>query len=149
LVKKYLILSFALLSHALGIKAQNDSAKDSSIVLVTLDNFSNQNKEIDSVYLIFDKYERNGAGVVKQVFYPVNNRVAVAVPKGKYYVDVFCLGTFNDSHLNQVVRVRRRKQNKVCVKLKYEAFFTPGFADIPKEKFDFANLSITRPDSFR
>jgi hypothetical protein len=149
LVKKSIILSFALLSCTACLLGQNRSNKDSATVIITLDNVSNQNKEIDSIYLVFDSYDRSGAGIVKQVFHPVNNKIALLVPKGKYYVDLYCLGTFNDRRFNQVIIARRKRLNRLSVKLKYEAFFTPGFVDIPKEQIDLANLSVTRYNSYK
>lgn len=99
--------------------------------------------------MVFDSYERNAAGLVKQVFYPVDNQIQLTLPRGKYYVDVYCLGAFTDRQFNQVVNARKKRTGRLSVKLRHESFFMPGLADIPNEQIDLANLSITRYTSFR
>jgi hypothetical protein len=148
-VKRCTLLSFALLCTVASLLAQNKPLKDSTSIIISLDNSRNQNKQIDSVYLVFDSYARNAAGLVKQVFYPENNQIALTLPKGKYYVDVYCLGAFTDRQFNQVITAKRKRINRLTVKLRYESFFTPGFADIPNEQIDLANLSITKSSTFR
>jgi hypothetical protein len=148
-VKRCTLLSIALICSASYLRAQNKPLKDSTSIIITLDNSRNQNKQIDSVYLVFDSYERNAAGLVKQVFYPVGNQIQLTLPKGKYYVDVYCLGAFTDRQFNQIVNARKKRTGRLSVKLRQQSFFMPGLADIPNEQIDLANLSITRYTSSR
>lgn len=117
------------------------SAGDSISVTIFL-----RNKKIivDSVYVIFDRYDLTGAGIVKKVFYPSHNKIVIEkVPKGKYYVDVFCIGI---SHQNssQVSTVGKRRSNKVSIPVKtYEAYI-PGTGVIPSTRIDFSNLIVTQ-----
>jgi hypothetical protein len=123
--------------------------KDSVTVIIKLDNGNQPTNSIDSIYLIFDRYDHTAAGVVKRVCYPVNNIVEIAVPKGKYFVDIFCLGNYKNRHFDRVFKAKHKKKNSLLLKLDDFGFYVPGFASIPVEKIDFANLSITRYDSFK
>ncbi len=70
--------------------------KDSSTVTIMLQNASDKLSKIDSVFIIFDRYDLRGAGVIKRVFYPdVENKIRVSLPKGKYYINIYCLGIYN------------------------------------------------------
>ena len=113
-------------------------------MLIKLDNCFNNNLPVDSVLLIFDKYDRTGAGIIKQIFYPHDNYFEVTVPKGKYFVDLFCLGLYADKHFDIILRAKSNKKIELQVKLNPSAFFTPGFTFIPEEKIDLSNLSVTR-----
>jgi len=113
-------------------------------VLIKLDNRFNNNLPVDSVFLIFDRFDRTGAGVIKQIFHPQDNYFEVTVPKGKYFVDLFCLGLYADKHFDIVLSAKSNKKIELLLKLNPSAFFTPGFAYIPEEKIDPANLSVTK-----
>jgi len=131
-----------------GFSAQNKSFKDSTTVIIRLANSSHNKLYIDSVYLIFDRYDRRGAGVVKKIFYPIDNTVKVTVPKGKYFVNIVCLGTYANEYFDRIINAKSDKEKTLSLKLEEFALFTPGFVFIPEEKVDFSNLSITRTTSF-
>jgi hypothetical protein len=144
MLKKFFLMALSILSCALVLAAHKKVIRDSADVVITFNNNSNQDKPVDSVLVIFDKYDLSGAGIVKQVFYPVGNQIAVVIPKGKYFVDVYCLQGPEKEHFGAVLKARRKKRNKLLFRLRPSAFFTPGMVILPEEKIDLANLSITR-----
>jgi len=97
--------------------------------------------------MIFDKYDRSGAGVVMQVFYPVDNTIKVTVPKGKYYVNIICIGTYVNEAFDKSITATTDKEKKLLLNLQEADLFTPGLAFIPEEKVDFTNLAIMRRTS--
>ena len=104
----------------------------------------NKKITVDSVYAIFDRYDLTGAGVVKKVFYPSKNKIVIEnVPKGKYYIDVFCIG-IDRQNFTQVSTVSKRRSNKVSIPLKTYETYIPGTAVIPSSRIDFSNLMVTR-----
>ena len=124
---------------ATPVSAQN-SACDSITVTILL---KNKRVSVDSVYVIFDKYDLTGAGIVKKVFYPSQNRIVIhKVPKGKYYVDVFCIGIAHQN-FTQVSTIGKRRSNTVSVPLKHYEAYIPGTAVIPPSRIDFSNLMVT------
>ncbi len=132
-----------LLSGFLAKSAPQPELRDSATIIIQLDNFSNKNELIDSVYLIIDRYDRTGAGIVKRVCHPVNNALVVTVPKGKYFINVFCLGLYKDKHFDVILNAKSRRKNQLLLKLDPSSFFIPGMVSLPEEKVDFGNLSIT------
>src|SRR5882762_9776141 len=98
--------------YAIGFSAQHKTFKDSTTVVFKLDNPSHHNLNIDSVFLIFDKYDHSGAGVVMQIFYPVDNIIRVTVPKGKYYVNIVCIGTYSNKHFDRIITAKSDKEKK-------------------------------------
>ncbi|MFI5155950.1 MAG: hypothetical protein ACHQEM_07175 [Chitinophagales bacterium] len=140
---KSIILPLLLLSGFLAKSAPQPDLKDSATIVIQLDNFSNQNELIDSVYLIFDKYDHTGAGIIKQVYHPVNNALVITVPKGKYYINIFCLGLYKDKHFDVILNAKSCKKNQLLLKLDPSSFFIPGMVSMPEEKVDFGNLSVT------
>src|SRR6185436_16168413 len=78
--------------------AQHKKRADSVRVIIELNNDLNQKAPVDSVIVIFDRYNLSGAGTIKNVYYPVNNKVVIEnVPEGKFYITVICLGIYKDS----------------------------------------------------
>jgi hypothetical protein len=102
---------------------------------------------IDSVLLIFDKYDLTGAGTIKQVFYPSQNRIIInKVPRGKYYIDVLCMGISHQTY-TLIETIGERRPNKLYVPIKNFERYTPGKVEIPPSSIDFGNLLITRKRS--
>ena len=111
--------------------------------------FNNKKVSIDSVFIIFDKYDLTGAGVVKQVFYPSNNRLVIQnVPKGKYYVDVFCIGMPGQNY-SRIRTIRKRRGNSVTIPIRMAETYIPGTAVIPSSTIDFNNLVVTSKKLYR
>lgn len=117
------------------------AAVDSISVTILL---RNKKITVDSVYVIFDRYDLTGAGVVKKVFYPSQNKIVIEkVPKGKYYVDVFCLG-IGQQNFSKISTVGNRRPNKLLIPLKTYETYIPGTAVIPSSNIDFSNLIVTQ-----
>ncbi len=117
---------------------------DSGTVIITLQNASDRKSRIDSIYLIFDRYDKRGAGVIKQVFYPINNQVEVTVPKGRYYVNIYCLGIYNKAGFDRILTAKANRKHKIFLRLQASALFTPGMVEIPLEKWDPSHLAILK-----
>ncbi|MBS1599846.1 MAG: hypothetical protein JST75_16590 [Bacteroidetes bacterium] len=148
MLRKSIILSLLVLLHIIGFSSDK-TFKDSTTVVIQLDNASHHNLNIDSVYMIFDRYDHSGAGVVMQIFYPVDNTIKVTVPKGKYYVNIVCIGTYKNEYFDKIITAKSDKEKKLLLNLQEPDLYTPGLAYIPEEKIDFSDLSITRNRSSR
>jgi hypothetical protein len=118
-------------------------AKDSSMVTITLQNASDKLSKIDSVFVIFDRYDLSGAGVVKQVFYPdTENKIRVSLPKGKYFINIYCLGIYNKEGFGRIVSTKSRKNHNIFLRLQASALYHQGRARIPEDRFDPSHLAI-------
>ncbi len=124
--------------------AQNTPQKDSSTLIIQLENVADKQSTIDSVYIIFDRYDRRGAGVIRQVYYPEKNHIRLVIPKGKYFVNVYCLGIYHHECFDRIVNAHGSKRQKLKLRLETSALYTPGFVNIPQEKIDPSRLSILR-----
>lgn len=135
----YLMLGMTMQTFAYSSKPLK---ADSGTVIITLENSSDRQSRIDSVYLIFDRYDKRGAGIIKQVFYPVHNQVQIKVPIGRYYVNIFCLGIYNHAGFDRVLTAKSSHTHKIFLRLQASALFTPGMVEIPREKWDPSHLAI-------
>ena len=116
---------------------------DSGTVIITLQNASDKLSKIDSVFVIFDRYDLRGAGVVKKVFYPdIENRIRVSLPKGKYYITIYCLGIYNKESFDRIVSAKSNKERNILLRLQASALYKQGLARIPADHFDPAHLAI-------
>jgi hypothetical protein len=117
--------------------------KDSGTVVITLQNASDKLSKIDSVFVIFDRYDLRGAGVVKKVFYPdIENRIRVNLPKGKYYISIYCLGIYNKESFDRTISAKSNKERNIFLRLQASALYKQGLARIPGEHFDPSHLAI-------
>ncbi len=144
LERKYVIFSLLILIHVLGIAAKKKPQRDSTTVEIRLDNISGAYFPVDSIYLVFDKYDRSGAGIVKQICYPVHNVVKITVPKGKYFINIICLGDNNHEYFDRIINAKANKDTRISIKLHQSDRFMPGLVQIPEEPVDLTNLSVTR-----
>ena len=118
-------------------------AKDSGTVVITLQNASDKLSKIDSVFVIFDRYDLRGAGVIKKVFYPdIENKIRVNLPKGKYYISIYCLGIYNKESFDRIISAKSSKERNIFLRLQASALYQQGLARIPGEHFDPAHLAI-------
>ena len=131
--------------------AQHKKRADSVRVIIELNNELNQKAPVDSVIVIFDRYNLSGAGTIKNVYYPVNNKVVIEnVPEGKFYITVICLGIYKDSFTEiSYVYEKRRNKNSFNFRLKNAEAYNPDDVFIPVEKIDPLNLLIHRKRSMR
>ena len=91
-------------------------AKDSGTVTITLQNASDKLSKIDSVYVIFDRYDLRGAGIIKKVFYPDReNQIRVNLPKGKYFITIYCLGIYNKESFDRITSAKSNKNRNICL----------------------------------
>jgi hypothetical protein len=120
------------------------SGKDSSTtVTITLQNASDKLSKIDSVFVIFDRYDLRGAGVIKKVFYPdIENKIEVNLPKGKYYINIYCLGIYNKESFDRIVSAKSGKNHNIFLRLQASALFHQGGVRIPADHFDPSHLAI-------
>ncbi len=121
----------------------SSSSTDSGTVTISLQNASDKLSKIDSVFIIIDRYDLRGAGVVKQIFYPdMDNRIKLSLPKGKYYMNIYCLGIYNKVAFDRIVSAKPKKNHKVLLRLQQSALFQLGLAHLPDEHFDPSHLAI-------
>lgn len=128
-------------SHCFGV--DSIPKKDSSTVTIRLQNVSDKLSKIDSVFVIFDRYDLRGAGIVKKVFYPdFENKILVNLPKGKYYLNIYCLGIYNKVGFNRIVFAKPNKNRSIFLRLQQSALFQLGLARMPTDHFDPSHLAI-------
>jgi len=134
------------LFFSLATEGQSKKTADSLKVTIQLGNRMQSNSGIDSVFVIFDRHDLSGAGVIKQIFYPVNNQIVIEkVPKGKYYIEVSSLG-YDQQSFNDIATVSERRNNKVKIKFNPSEPYTPGSANIPNERINSSQLIVNKPD---
>ena len=136
---------FPLLALAASHCYGSDSLpkKDSSTVIIKLQNVSDKLSKIDSVFVIFDRFDLRGAGVVKKVFYPdFENKIQIDLPKGKYYINIYCLGIYNKEGFNRIVSAKPNKNHNILLRLQQSALFELGLARMPSDHFDPSHLAI-------
>ena len=133
------------LSGLFPADAQHKKRADSVRVTIELNNKLNNKAPVDSVIVIFDRHNLTGAGTVRNVFYPVDNKLVIEnVPEGKFYITVICLGIYKDSFTEvSYVYEKRKNKNVFNFRLKKSAEeFNPSLVSIPPEKIDPQNLAI-------
>lgn len=146
---KPFIIALMLMSqlvHSNSFAQINKKRADTVLVTITLDNSANGNAPVDSVMVILDRFDLSGAGVIKDVMYPKNNRIELQqVPEGKFYITLICLGIYQDNFSEiSYVYERRKNNNEFTFRLKPAEPYNPNDVRIPNEKVDFRKLSIFR-----
>ena len=142
-MKRFCTLLTLTLIISCSIRAQERS-RDSVTLTIHLNNSANEKAQIDSVFIVFDRYDLSAAGLIKKVYHPENNTIVVdKLPKGKYYVEVFCLGNYK-GHFEKTMMVHPKASGSVSFRLGKQDFFETGMAFIPPETYDFSKLPITR-----
>jgi hypothetical protein len=142
-----MVLWMILLSST-EVLAQKKKHTDSVDVTISLRKRFARNAPVDSVYIFFDRYNHTGAGIIKKVYYPKDNKVVIpSVPPGKYYIGMFCLGT-HMQYFSEVTFVNKRRSNKLKFKMNRSETFVPGNY-IALVQFELNRLAVTNPKSFR
>lgn len=97
----------------------------------------------DSVLVIFDRFDHTGAGVIYQVFAAdQQNGIDIsAVPAGKYYVTIQCLGLHHD-RLEKTITIKKQKNEKISIALSDSELFTKDNVVIPVTHTKLTDLSI-------
>lgn len=126
-----------------SLYAQRKLPTDSVDVTIRLTN-AGKTPFMDSVLVIFDRYDHSGAGIIKKVFYPVKNEIIIMkVPPARYYIEVLCLGSYHEK-FNELTFVNNRRSNVLTYRISKTSTFTPGLAIIPVERIDFSKLQILK-----
>lgn len=123
--------------------AGNNMRSSKGSVKVQFHNHALHYSHEDSVLIIFDRYNRSGAGVLLQVFHAdSNHRILIPeIPAGKYFVTIQFLGVHHDQW-NKVVWVRPKKCGLLRLRLEKCEEYTKVI--IPEYKPDLSHLSIVR-----
>jgi hypothetical protein len=122
---KAILLILATAGAVMPLVAQKVHRPDTIPVTIKLDNARNNTFMVDSVLVIFDRYDLRGAGIVKKVYYPVNNMISIEeVPEGRYFIDVFCMGAKKYYFKHQGFIYKGK--NKLAFKLPRAEVFIPG-----------------------
>lgn len=97
----------------------------------------------DSVLVIYDRYDRSGAGVIFKVYYPGKSQsITISdIPKGKYFVTIQCLGKHHD-RFDKIIKIKPGKTAYVSVKLRDYDEFLKDRVIIPADHIDFSRLTI-------
>src|SRR5690349_24016099 len=107
------IVLWTILLSSTGVYAQKRKHTDSVDVTISLKKRFSKNAPVDSVFVFFDRYNHTGAGVIKQVYYPKDNKIKIPqVPPGKYYIGMFCLGTHWE-YFSEITFVNKRRSNNI------------------------------------
>lgn len=142
-MKTFVILLIIVAFLHIELCAQK-SAVDSVQVTIL---FKNKSVTVDSVYIIFDRYDLTGAGVIKSVFYPADNRIVIEkVPRGKYFVDIYSIGV-DRQIVTRIRRIGKKRSNTLEVPFKTYETYIPGTAIIPPSNIDPDNLLVTQMKS--
>ena len=140
---RFCTLLTLLLAISIILPAQKRS-RDSVTITIHLNNRANAQAQVDSVYLIFDRWDLTGAGLVKKIYYPEKNTIKIEkIPKGRYYIEVICLGTY-PGRFNKEIMAHPRASSRFSFKLKRQEYYEVGSAKIPHQKVDFSKLTVTK-----
>ncbi|HMI59625.1 MAG TPA: hypothetical protein VK518_01915 [Puia sp.] len=99
----------------------------------------------DSVLIIFDKYNRTGAGVVYQVFATDSTHgiTIPAVPAGKYYVTIQCKGLHRD-RVEKLITIKAKKHEKLHIELEAAERIAKEKIVIPAYRPGFSDMAILK-----
>jgi hypothetical protein len=140
-----LYVMLQLVSFFMLAESKLDIVKDSiGSVQLSFDSRSFYFCKKDSILVIYDRYDRSGAGVIKKVFYPkkdytisINN-----IPAGKYYVTIQCMGVHRD-RIEKIERVKTGRLDTMTIKLKDCEEYSKENIRIPVDHIDLARLKVT------
>lgn len=99
----------------------------------------------DSVLVIFDRYDRTGAGVIYQM-YAADGEQGINisdVPAGKYFVTIQFMGLHRD-RLEKVITIKSKKNEKVRLALDDVEMFSKDKVVIPAYRPDFSDLAVLK-----
>jgi hypothetical protein len=139
-----IILLIAVLSlHAEKGLGKISKAKEGSAQL-TFDNPCIRAIKKNPVLVIYDRFDRSGAGVIYKVFYPAKDHTISidGIPTGKYFVTIECLGA-RHARYETVVKIKSGKCVMIPISGENSDEFSKDNVVIPSEHMDFANLKIT------
>jgi hypothetical protein len=99
----------------------------------------------DSVLIIFDRYNHTGAGVIYKVFSADKDHCITipAVPAGKYYVTIQCLGLHRD-RVEKLIRIKAKKNEKIRINLEEVEVFAKDKVVIPAYRPSFDDMAVLK-----
>ena len=102
-------------------------------------------EEKDSILIIFDRCDHTGAGVIFQKFAADGDQgiTLPAVPAGKYFVTIQCVGLHHD-RMEKVVTIKSQKSEKVRLELQSSEEFSKDNVVIPAYRPDFSDMSFAK-----
>ena len=124
--------------------AQRKNNTDSVSVTLRFNNNVNKNLPLDSVYVILDRWDLSGAGMIKKMYQPKDNVIVLdKVPRGKYYIDVFCLGIYQQtfSEVSWVYN-NRKNRNTFNFRMKESEVYSDSTVRIPPQRIDWMKLTV-------
>src|SRR5882724_2402406 len=140
----YLIFSlFIVAAHAEKAPRAKSNIITEGTVHFKFNQFAPAAAHKDSVLIIFDRFNRTGAGVIYKVFSADEdqNIIIEGVPAGEYYVTIQGLGLHRD-RLEKIVTIKSRKSHKVNINLKDSEEFDKSRVVIPEYRPDMSNLAV-------
>ena len=141
----YILIQLVALTGRCDNVHKDKSAHPEGTAELSFRNRGNNSLEKDSVLVICDRYDRSGAGIVFKVFHPTSdNSISLgAIPAGKYFLTIQCLGLHRD-RIERVVSIKSKKVETISVKLRECDEFSPDQVVIPAEHPDFSRLKINK-----
>ena len=133
------------------VKAQKKKNTDSVRVTLRFNNHVNNNLPLDSVYVILDRWDLSGAGMVKKMYQPKDNVIVLdKVPRGKYYIDVFCLGIYQQtfSEVSWVYN-NRKNGNTFSFRMKESEVYSDSTVRIPPQRIDWMKLTVLNNRTYK
>jgi len=121
------------------------SATKQGTVQFHFNNTVANDEQTDSVLIIFDRYNRTGAGVIYKVFAADKDHSVTipAVPEGKYYVTIQCLGLHRD-RVEKVVSIKSKKHENVRINLRQIEIFSKDKVVIPAYRPSFDDMAVLK-----
>lgn len=99
----------------------------------------------DSALIIFDRYNRTGADIIFDVFVQDKDHSITipAVPAGKYFVTIQCMGLHHD-RVEKVITVRAKKGKSLTLQLEDSEQFSKDKVVIPAYRPDPMGFASAR-----
>ena len=96
------------------------------------------------VLVIYDRYDRRGAGVIYKVYFPAKDHsISIdGIPTGKYFVTIECMGS-QHTRFETVVKIKSGKCATIPISMENSDEFSKNNVIIPIEHTDFSKLKIT------
>ncbi|HMH23099.1 MAG TPA: hypothetical protein VK563_15045 [Puia sp.] len=141
----YLIFSlFLVAAHAEKVpRAKTTNILTEGSVHFKFNNFAPAEAHKDSVLIIFDKFNRTGAGVIYKVFSADKDQSIIieGVQAGKYYVTIQGLGLHRD-RFEKIITIKSRKNEKVKINLQDSEEFDRNNVVIPEYQPNSSAMSV-------
>lgn len=153
-MKQFTLYLFSLLLVAVSqaapgpLPASNKATLETKVINAGTVRFQFRNSGSpvqDSVLIIFDRYNRTGAGVVYQMFATDSTHgiTIPEVPAGKYYVTIQCKGLHHD-RIEKLVTIKAQKHEKVHIELEASEVFSKNDVVIPAFRPGFSDMAILK-----